>query len=441
MKTIGEAETDLRLTTASPRAASPLAARARSWLARPDVRAALTATLLLRFATSAFAAVIVLTLHPVYVHAVETMNQQGGAIGVFMLPAPLTGPASFLTGPWMRWDANFYLDIAREGYAHAGSTAFLPLYPLLIGVAGFLLGGHLVVAALLISTFATFAAFLCLYRLVERLTASASVARYSLAVACLLPIAFFLMAPYTESLFLALSLATILAALDKHWGRATLCVLLASLTRQQGILLAVLALPEIAGELRTMGHGGARMAGIRALWSRVWKPLVFACAPIAAYGVWLCAVVVLLRAPTPAQLLTSAHGWNQHFTVPGVGVLVDLIDLFAKPGTVLLHHLDIPLDACAAILAAWGLLAVRKRLPASLLIYLLLCWCVALTKVSAIWTTNSAARYLLAALPLCVVPALWLARARPALRIPVLAVAGAIWCIYLLDWVLWAWVS
>lgn len=431
MKAVGEIAPGVREETAP----SP-AGRAHAWLTDPAVRTALVATLVLRLATSAFAALVILVLHPTYVQIIGTMNQQGGAMGVLVVPAPLTGPASYLAGPWMRWDANYYLDIAREGYVHATSTAFLPLYPLLIRITSFAFGGHLVPAALTISTVATFASFLCLYRLVERITASAGAARYTLVIACLLPIAFFLVAPYTESLFLALSLATILAALDRRWGRASLYALLASLTRQQGLLLAVLALPEIAAALHGMG-----VKHLHTFWARIWKPLLFACVPVATYGAWLCAVIFLLRAPTPAQLLTSTNGWNQHFTVPGVGVLVDLIDLVARPSDVLLHHLDLPLDAFAAILAAWGLLAMRKRLPAGLFMYLLLCWCVALTKVSAIWTTTSAARYLLAVLPLCVVPALWLMRARPVVRIAVLVVAAVVSCVYLLDWVLWAWVS
>ena len=48
----------------------------------------------------------------------------------------------YLVRPWERWDTVWYLKIAEHGYTDYGSTAFLPLYPLLIRVVGTLLGGH-----------------------------------------------------------------------------------------------------------------------------------------------------------------------------------------------------------------------------------------------------------------------------------------------------------
>jgi hypothetical protein len=401
------------------------------------------ATVALRLVTSGFAALIVATLNGIYVHAVSTMNATGGQLGIYMVRAPLTGPVAYVTGPWMRWDANYYISIAERGYTFSGISPFLPLYPALIRLASLLMDGHVVAASLAVSTIATFAAFVWLYQLVVRLTASEDVARLALLVACLLPIAFFLMAPYTEAVFLALSLATILCVLDRRWGLATVFTVLASLTRQQGVLLAALAVPELWTALwHTWSQHASTRQRLKDLWRHVWRPGGFAIAPLAAYGLWVLVLMYGLHMPSPTQSLTSStHGWGQQFTIPGIGVLVDLILLNARPGYVLLHHIDYALDAVSAIVAAVGLIVARRRLPAGLLLYLALCWCVALTKVTVSGTTNSASRYLLALLPLCFVPATWLVKARPPVRVIWFTACALLAAWVFLDWMLWSWIA
>src|SRR5262249_18413234 len=250
MNSVREAEA---LPTGSARLwASALGTQLRQWLALPDVGAALYGTLALRIATSIFVILLAVLLHGPYVQVADQINREGAQLGIHVLPAPLTGLEAYVTSPWLRWDANHYLSIAQSGYTYSDASAFLPLYPLLIRLGSYLTAGNLVVSALLISTVATFFSFLFLYQLALRVTLSSQVARYSLLVACLLPIAFFFVAPYTESLYLALSLGCILAVLDGRWGRAALFAGVASLTRQQGVLLGVLALPALISSARSL---------------------------------------------------------------------------------------------------------------------------------------------------------------------------------------------
>lgn len=69
----------------------------------------------------------------------------------------------FLT-PWQRWDANWYLRIAEFGYSpDDASSAFFPLFPLLIRSAASLLGQNYLLANLVICTIAAFGAFVFLY--------------------------------------------------------------------------------------------------------------------------------------------------------------------------------------------------------------------------------------------------------------------------------------
>jgi hypothetical protein len=416
--------------------------RLRAWLRRPDVRVALVATLALRVGLSAFAALIAYALHGAYVSTVTEMNHPINRLHVNAFAAPLQGLAGDLIGPWLRWDANNYLNIAAHGYASfGGSTAFWPLYPLLIRLGAFPLGGNLPLSALLIATAASFAMLLQLYRLVERLSGSAEVARYSVVAACLIPIAFFFMAPYTESLFLACSLSAILASLDGRWRWAAVWSVLACLARQQGLLLCLLAVPALWAALRQAW--AARRTPRPALvtfWARTRGPLLLALAPIVTYAAWLAAVVFVMQQQTPWQLLTAPHGWDQRFTVPGLGIIVDTGLILLDPGKALVH-LDLPLDAAAGLISAASLIALRRRLPAALLLYLIGCWCVASFKVVPSGWTVSAARYLLALLPLCMLPGTWLARGRPAFRLAFIVAGFVLSCLYVSGFVLWVWIN
>ena len=430
---------------ALPRAATlaRLAARFVTWIERRDVRAALIGTLGLRIATSAFAALVAVVLNDTYLRVSLQANNHGGSMGLFVVPSVLSGPAEYLISPWMRWDANHYIGIAASGYAHKNANAFLPVYPALIRLGSYLTGGNLVVSALTISTFASFFAFLLLYRLIVRVTSSPQIAALSVIIACLLPIAFFLMAPYTESLFLALSLACMLAVLDERWGRAALLAAVASLTRQQGVALGVLALPALYACLRQFMRVGD--AGLRPRLARLWRtargPATLMGAALLAYGAWLVVLQTVLGQQTPIELLTSQHGWNQHFEVPGLALLTNLHTFVIDPTGSLFHYLSLPLDTAAAIAALIGLIATWRTFPRAIWLYLFACWCVALAKVDMYGNTTSAARYLLALLPLCMVPAGWFARARPGLRMAFVGLFAFLWCFYLGEWVLWSWVS
>lgn len=416
--------------------------RLRGWLRRPDVRAALVATLGLRLFTSGVMALIAYLLHDTYASLSIQANTIGQSQGLTIVPTSLRGAAQFLTTPWVRWDADVYLKIAEHGYSWYGSTAFLPFYPLLVRVGGTALGGHFILASLVISTITSFVMFLLLYRLTLRLTGSGPIARYTLAVGCLLPIAFFFMAPYTESLFLALAFATVLASLDGKWGRASLYAAVASVTRQQGVLLGLLAAPALWGAARDWWRERERdHERFRALVRTGGGPALLVIASVGAYALWIVYLTRIASAPAPWQVLTSSHGWRQHFEFPGAGVVNDMVTIVQNPGLVLAHKLSLPLDVCAAIFGGVGLWLGRKRLPAGLLLFLAACWCVALVKLEPTGWTNSAARYLLTLLPVCIVPASWLHRARPGWRVAYFGIFAVLSCVFMGEWVLWSWVS
>ncbi len=162
---------------------------------------------------------------------------------------------SLLLAVWGRWDAVHYLDIATNGY-HGTDLAFFPLLPLLIAILGSLIGNHLI-AGLVISNVALFFALLFLYKLVEH-EFDRTVARRAIFYISIFPTAVFFSAVYTESLFLMLTVASFYYMRERRWWLAGAFGLFASLTRVEGVLLAVPFAIEWWSAYRENLRAGAR---------------------------------------------------------------------------------------------------------------------------------------------------------------------------------------
>lgn len=147
---------------------------------------------------------------------------------------------------WNVWDAPHYIDIAQHGYVSSGPSrfylVFYPLFPALTHVFALVLVNY-VVAAFAVSALASVAAGLLLYHLV-RLDSSDSLARGAVWFLFIFPTSYFLHIGYTESLFLALTLGSFLAARKQNWMAAGLVGALASFTRVNGLFL----IPALAVE-------------------------------------------------------------------------------------------------------------------------------------------------------------------------------------------------
>jgi hypothetical protein len=147
----------------------------------------------------------------------------------------LTHDLGSITDVWARWDAVHFLRIAEHGYSSA-EAAFYPLYPGLVAALGRVLGGHYVLAGILVSLAATLGAFVLLERIAER-HLGGSGARRAVLYLAVFPLSFFLQAVYSESLFLLLCLAAFLLAEKNRFAAAGLVTGLAILTRPAGIAL------------------------------------------------------------------------------------------------------------------------------------------------------------------------------------------------------------
>jgi hypothetical protein len=156
--------------------------------------------------------------------------------------------ADHLLSPLARWDAVWYLTIARSGYVGESPgipapppkrrAGFFPVYPGLVhALAGFSeSSAALLVSALVLSLAAFLGALWLLYRLAE-LEAGPSVGRAAVYLLAFSPMAFFFSAPYTESLFLLLSIGALYAGRRDSWAAAGILAGIASATRNAGVLL------------------------------------------------------------------------------------------------------------------------------------------------------------------------------------------------------------
>lgn len=195
---------------------------------------------------------------------------------------------------WARWDSNWFLRIAEEGYSWPSVTpAFFPLYPSLVAVVGRLLGGHFVLAGVAVSAASTVLLATLFYRLASRL-AGLGAARRALIALAVFPTSFFLTAVYSESLFLALAVGSFLLAERGRFGWAGLAAGLAMLARAQGVAL----LPALL--LLAWRHRERRGAVLSVL-SAV---PVFAVYPL-VLGVWI---------GRPFAFLEAEDVWDRHLS-------------------------------------------------------------------------------------------------------------------------------
>lgn len=167
------------------------------------------------------------------------------SLGYLTLPS-IASPLSFIP-EWAKsnflwWSsANFdgfhYLSIAERGYETVlgqSQYAFFPLFPLLISVLGYLMPGFVAAHVIVGVSFLAFVYF------VTRWSSKYTDNPLQLLWMVLLSSgSVYLLALYTEPLFLALVSGTFYFADRKDWGKATLATAFATATRFPGVLLVL----------------------------------------------------------------------------------------------------------------------------------------------------------------------------------------------------------
>ena len=142
-------------------------------------------------------------------------------------------------------DVVHYTDLARDGYARtpfavtdrrSQEFAFFPVHPLLLWLLSHVTT-HVVLWGAALSNLFFFVALVLLYKLTLDFGYDASVARRTVFYLAAFPVSYFFSAPFTESLFVMLTVGSFYAAKREKWWLAGVLGLLASATRLTGVLL------------------------------------------------------------------------------------------------------------------------------------------------------------------------------------------------------------
>ena len=193
-----------------------------------------------------------------------------------------------LVAPWYVWDAYYYVEIVRNGYQPGDATAnFHPLYPWLSTLVAAVFRDPLF-SLLIVSSLAGLMLTLALYQL-AKLDCNDQQSWQATALLLVWPASLALFAPYTEALFLLLSVYCLFAARKNQFWLAGLAGGLATLTRQQGIFLVL----PIAWEVWELS--GRNFSGAVKKWSS-WFTIVLV---PAGYVVWILYRAIAINDVTP----------------------------------------------------------------------------------------------------------------------------------------------
>lgn len=211
---------------------------------------------------------------------------------------------------WTRWDARHFLIAAEHGWAgpeavSARTAAFFPLYPLSIrGLSA--VGFNPVLAGLVVSGAASVVACAFLIKLVDRELGPGAGRRAAIYL-LLFPTAVFLIAPYSEALFLAGAIPAWYFARQERWIAATIPLMVATATRFAGVFLMAGLSVELLRQIWVRRRERPlRIAGDGAL------TLAAGALPIVLFGLFL----EQTRGSFFQYRIDQIEGWGRAFVTP-----------------------------------------------------------------------------------------------------------------------------
>lgn len=225
-------------------------------------------------------------------------------VGAWTVSRTVVDSPSDYLARWYRWDAVLFGRIAEFGYGgdpslppDPGLPSFFPGYPLLLRAVHLVVPSW-VVAGLVVSVVAGAVAAVALVRVAQLDGLGTALGGRAVLYAFSAPYAVFLVAGYSEPVFLALALPAWIAARQDRWVAAGLLAGAAASVRVTGVFLGVALVVHYAVVVR------------RLRWSAL--PLLAPFAVVGAYLTYLHARTGNWLAWTDAQ----ERGFGRRFTWP-----------------------------------------------------------------------------------------------------------------------------
>jgi len=378
-----------------------------------------------------------------------------------------------LAAPAARWDAAWYLVIAHYGYRPdlgaltSSRTAFFPLYPLgvraitWVGTPPIVAGVALSLGALALALYGIHRLTVLELRAGGRLRAgvggSADAARLAVMLTAFAPMAFYLSAVYSESLYLALSVGIFWSARNSRWAWVGMLGALAAATRNTGVvLLAPAALIYAYGPREGVPADFVRRGRARLLPSyRLRADALW----LALMPLGLVAYCVFLGL-SGGDALTPLHAqgaWGRHFAGPYLGLWDGAKAAFDGARQLLSlqrHHVYFPaghgssfvsaghnLMLFAFLLAAIpALVGVFRRLPLAYGLYAIAALAMPLSYPPSSQPLMSLPRFLVVLFPLSIWLGTWLTH-HPRVQRPALLISALLMMFFAAQFATWHWVA
>ena len=333
--------------------------------------------------------------------------------------SPLLHELGFGTDVWARWDSVFFLRIAEHGYDRT-SAAFAPLYPGLVWLVGHAFFGQYVIAGIAVSLAAALGSFILLHRIAEE-RLGADGARRTVLYLAVFPMALFLQAVYSESLFLLLVLAAFALAERERFGGAGIAAGLAILTRVAGIaLLPALALLAWRQRDRLRAFAGLALS-----------------LPIAA----VYPLILWRQIGDPWAFAHAQDRWHRHLSHAGpLGGIWNALVHWTPSGAGVHHAVAVNAEDLAFLLLFIPLTVIAwRRLGAPYGLFAAISLAIPLSYPSARWPLLSLPRFGLVIFPFFL--ALAVLGGRPRMHTAIVACSALFLGVAVAQWALWQWVA
>jgi len=397
------------MSRSGPPHLSPTVQRARSVLTTADEHGTSQGLPLPLYGTLIFAAIRLLGL----------------AVAGFLLPRGIFRSLHASLWNLLRsWDAGRYLFIAAHGYPGNANIVWFPGYPAAIRAIDWVPGVGPVRAAVAVTIASGLAAAWGLTRLVMTLTGDRQISLLTTALWAAAPASFVLSMVYSEALFCALAIWSLIALVERRWLTAAGLTILAGTVHSSGIALIVAVL---VGALPVLLRAARERQPMAAWWRPAAAVLL---APLGLLGFFGYVALATHRLDGWFLLEKKVHN---HFDL-GSSMLVSLKDAILYTPTAYLV-LTLLVIAAAVVLTVCSL---TERMPACLHAYTLVIVLTAIT--TGPWYLGSKPRFLLPAMLLGLPLARWLAPARTWLLIPLICAfaAASTWLTLYLMSIGWA---